>query len=319
MSLHFVTAKQGSAHISSIDWRSLNKGILGGGKYFIENTSGGFEVNAATGEITIPKKSFIWSGGHIRNDSDYVVNYVPPTSTSTINLWFHYSKDVSTGVETLTLETTIDSQPTPISDVIEDTTMEAYTLVYSFVHNAEDLTSENSKVYFEPIKSIEELEDALKLSIQAISAEKNERLESEKQFDERLKTAEGVVSKVRGSVVLKSYGNVPPTSSGVKLNIGSYPFNTFSFLVIMFAPAGGTSKNDLYAVVPVHKGSFVHIQTIIEDVSLSSANKITQLWHKFTIGEDSTGNLTLTHSTGNHSNDDYSSKFWGAHTVYGIY
>ena len=319
MSLHFVTAKQGSAHISSIDWRSLNKGILGGGKYFIENTSGDFEVNAATGEITIPKKSFIWSGGHIRNDSDYVVNYVPPTSTSTINLWFHYSKDVSTGVETLTLETTIDSQPTPISDVIEDTTMEAYTLVYSFVHNAESLMAENQQVYFESIKSIEELEEALKLSVQAISAEKNERLESEQQFNKRLKTAEDIVSKVRGSEVLMSYRKIAPTNAGVKLDIGSHPFNAFSFLVVGFSPAGSSTKNGHYAIVPVCKGYFNHIQTLIEDVSLSSANKITQLWHQFEIGEDTSGNLTLTYSTGNHGNDDYTSKFWCANAVYGIY
>lgn len=166
MSLNLVTGKRGTAHISSADWRSLNRGIVGEGKFFLEDTStnskGDFSINASSGEITIPPRSFIWSGMHIRNDASFVVRYVPPTSTSNINLWLHYTKESDSGIENVEFVTTIDSSPYPVADVIEDITTNAYTSVISFVHNAESASAQNVTVNFKKIASLKEYEASIK-------------------------------------------------------------------------------------------------------------------------------------------------------------
>lgn len=165
MSLNLVTGKRGTAHISSADWRSLNRGIVGEGKFFLEDTStnskGEFSINASSGEITIPPRSFIWSGMHIRNDSSVIVRYVPPTSTSNINLWLHYTKESDSGIENVEFVTTIDSSPYPVADVIEDITTNAYTSVISFVHNTESVSAQNITVNFKKIASLKEYEASI--------------------------------------------------------------------------------------------------------------------------------------------------------------
>lgn len=165
MSLNLVTGKRGTAHISSADWRSLNRGIVGEGKFFLEDTStnskGEFSINASSGEITIPPRSFIWSGMHIRNDASVIVRYVPPTSTSNINLWLHYTKESDSGIENVEFVTTIDSSPYPVADVIEDITTNAYTSVISFVHNAESVSAQNITVNFKAIDSLKKYRAAI--------------------------------------------------------------------------------------------------------------------------------------------------------------
>lgn len=165
MSLNLITGKRGTAHISSADWRSLNRGIVGEGKFFLEDTStnskGDFSINASNGEITIPPRSFIWSGMHIRNDASLIVRYVPPTSTSNINLWLHYTKESDSGIENVEFVTTIDSSPYPVADVIEDITTNAYTSVASFVHNAESVSAQNVTVNFKAIDSLKKYRAAI--------------------------------------------------------------------------------------------------------------------------------------------------------------
>ena len=332
MSLNFVTGKRGGAHISSADWRSLNRGIIGEGKFYLEDTSvnnnGTFLVNPIDGEISVPARSFLWSGAHIRNDAIYAVNYVPPLSTSTVNLWFHYTKDMNSGIENIELVTTIDSQPSPIVDVIEDATLEAYTLVYSFVHNAENVSAENSTEYFESINSVKMLSNATNILAESIIAESNEReqaialekAEREKQ-ENRINTSisevENALSKVRGLEVL-NYNAQIPTSSGTSIPLENADVDKFSFLVIGFGNHSKGTTNGYHIVVPATIGEFRYNQLIIESVSLSSANKVVTLIHKFDVSKNSSNKLTLKHSLPSY-NSDYANDYWRISYVYGIY
>ena len=203
MSLNFVTGKRGDAHISSADWRSLNRGIVGEGKFYLEdtesNSNGDFLVNASAGEITVPPRSFIWSGAHIRNDSLYIASYTPPVSTANVVLWFHYTKDVNTGIENIEFTTTVDSQPSPISDVIEDNTLEAYTAVYSFTHDAENLVAKDGTEFFKNANSLRILEESTRLVANNLAAEVSTRTMQVSNLNRSIEGVNNSVQEIKDS------------------------------------------------------------------------------------------------------------------------
>lgn len=159
--LRFPTSKKGTPHISSADWASLNCATLGKGKYILTdisaNDTGDFLVSIENGTVTIPPRSFVWSGKHIRNTTSEVLTYVPPTYTATVSVWFHYTKDADTSIENIAFEVFVDSQPDVVVDEISDSTIEAYTLLYTFLHDVESQSLKNPSFSFERVKSLSEI------------------------------------------------------------------------------------------------------------------------------------------------------------------
>lgn len=279
MSLNFVTGKRGGAHISSADWRSLNRGIVGEGKFYLEdttsNSSGDFLANASEGQITVPPRSFIWSGAHIRNDSLYVVDYVPPTSTSNVVLWFHYTKDINTGIESIEFVTTVDSQPSPIADVIEDNTLEAYTAVYSFTHDAENLVAKDGTEFFKNANSLKILEESTRLIANNLQAEINTR---EMQLSNVNRNIGGLQTEIQeiqdkfpqAQLKTKKLVSGASIKSGSIYEAANESLSKYTFFVVLRKAEDGKTYP---MFIPAISGGYSFLEVYSEDVNLTNANK----------------------------------------------
>ena len=156
MAVELITGVGASDHISSNDFRAFNRANFGQGRYIL-NDADNMEVNvsAPAGIISISEGSCLWSGMHIRLSSVEKLSYVVPSSGQFIGVYLHYTKDASTGVESVDFEVKQGIKLSSTIDNLGDNTVDAYTLFCSFI--AYPTTADNFKVDFKTIKSHEEL------------------------------------------------------------------------------------------------------------------------------------------------------------------
>lgn len=324
MALKFVTAKTGEAHISSADWKSLNRGLSGTGKYMLEDTSNNnsndFFVSATQGKITIPPRSFLWSGAHIRNTNSLVIDYVPPTVSSTVNVWFHYLKDADSGIESLETVVTVDNQPSPIIDEIEDGTLEAYTLILSFFHNVESTTAENVTLSFLPIQALDELNKASQLVVEALSAEKAERESADYSFESQIALIQDSINTLKGGLEVLAEGLTDyPTNQQNIIFTSTKSLSEYRLIVLL--RHSRTAYNDYKdtLVIPARAGVYKHNQIFIEDASsITDATKVTEIPMQVQINVTTSG-FTVSHTTSASTSNEYYSQLDYYDTIIGIY
>jgi uncharacterized alkaline shock family protein YloU len=157
MAVELITGVGTSDHISSNDFRAFNRANFGQGRYILKDAEN-MEINVSpsTGVITISEGSCMWSGMHIRLSSAEQIRYTVPSAAQTIYVYLHYTKDVSTGVESVDFEVKQGIKLTSTIDNLNDNTVEAYTLFCSFA--ASPTSFDDLKCDFKIIKSHEELE-----------------------------------------------------------------------------------------------------------------------------------------------------------------
>lgn len=158
--IELITGHGSDNHISSNDFRAFNRANFGQGRYILKDENNmKVTVSAATGNISIASGSCMWSGMHIRLASAESLTYVVPTTSQTVGIYLHYTKNADTLVESVELKAFIGSAPSPIVDTLSDNTTEAYTLLYSFTASATAIT--NAKYAFEMAKSNDEIESLI--------------------------------------------------------------------------------------------------------------------------------------------------------------
>lgn len=264
MALKFVTAKAGAAHISSADWKSLNRGIMGRGKYILidteNNSQNGYIVSPAQGEVSIPPCSLMWSGAHIRNTTTTVLKYTPPTVDSTINVWLHYLKNADSGVETLEFVLTVNEQPTPVIDEIEDNALEAYTLFCYFTHKVGSTEEEYYNRDFEPVASLVGTHERTDQRLEALDDKLDDEIEKRQSdisthstrldnLDEDMRTVKPIVLN-RVNVLYETVGT-EGLSSALTIN---EPVTNYSLLCFEIRKKGSINnlRGNIIVNVPVN-------------------------------------------------------------------
>lgn len=158
--IELITGHGSDNHISSNDFRAFNRANFGQGRYILKDENNmAVTVSAATGDISIASGSCMWSGMHIRLASAESLTYVVPTTSQTVGIYLHYTKNADTLVEAVEVKAFIGSVPSPIVDTLSDNTTEAYTLLYSFTASATAIT--NAEYAFELAKSNDEIESLI--------------------------------------------------------------------------------------------------------------------------------------------------------------
>lgn len=157
MAIELITGVGESNHISSNDFRAFNRANFGQGKYILKDADNmEVTISPATGNIFIASGSCLWSGMHIRNTDTETLSYVVPTSTQVIFVYLHYIKDSETGVESVEFVVSFGATLEPVVDNLNDNTIEAYTLFYSF--QATSSAVSNITQGFVQAKSFEEFQ-----------------------------------------------------------------------------------------------------------------------------------------------------------------
>lgn len=158
--IELITGHGSDNHISSNDFRAFNRANFGQGRYILKDENNmTVTVSAATGDISIASGSCMWSGMHIRLASAERLTYVVPTTSQTVGIYLHYTKNADTLVEAVELKAFIGSAPSPIVDTLSDNTTEAYTLFYSFSATSTEAT--NANYAFKFAKSNDEIENLI--------------------------------------------------------------------------------------------------------------------------------------------------------------
>lgn len=317
MALRFVTAKTGSAHISSADWRSLNRGLAGKGKYILNDTEGNstgeFWVSPSSGQITIPPCSLLWSGTHIRNTTSTVLEYVPPVVDSTVNVWLYYRKNADNGIETLDYVVTVNEQPSPVLDEIEDNTLEAYTLLFSFSQVVENSSADNVKIHFEEVSSVDALNER-------VTEEETARKEADDDFERRISNAEKTLSFLSGGTVeFSCVSNAYPAQLGKTILSVDESLSNFKFFICLRRKRGTSNTYREVFVIPAKDGGeYIIPQMFVEDVTVTSANKVTTINTLVKIQKKTNGGFSIFHESGVTSASDYYDKLDYFTSVIGV-
>lgn len=155
MANYLITGSRGENHVTSNDAKAFNRSYFGNGKYILDGDELGITIYPQSGSISFSGGSLLWNGMQIRLTQSEIA-YTPPAALSTVKVYFHYTK--SSGVESVTAEAFVDSDPTPIIDNPQETAVSAYTLFMSFSANA---TSYANLVYafskIDPMSKVKEL------------------------------------------------------------------------------------------------------------------------------------------------------------------
>ena len=159
--IELITGHGSDNHISSNDFRAFNRANFGQGRYILKDENNmAVTVSAAMGDISIASGSCMWSGMHIRLSSAESLSYVVPTTSQTVGIYLHYTKNADTLVESVEIKAFVGSVPSPIVDTLSDNTTEAYTLFYSFSATSTEAT--NAEYAFKFAKSNDEIESLIK-------------------------------------------------------------------------------------------------------------------------------------------------------------
>lgn len=149
MSIELITGAAAEPHISSNDYRAVNRGNYGKGNYILKDAENlKVTVAAAMGEIHIDTGSAMWHGMHIRCAIDTELSYTPPTSETPVYIYFHYVKDSVTLYESVDWVVSVGSEKSPIINEIPDSAFEAYSLFASFTHNPASQTADGLNTHF---------------------------------------------------------------------------------------------------------------------------------------------------------------------------
>lgn len=159
-------------HISSFDVRAFNRAVFGTGKYiFTDAENMALDVDALGKLVFIKSGSCMWSGMHIRIENKETISFVSPATTDNVYLWLHYTRDVTSSVETIEIITTtltmIDNSL--VYDELPDDVTEAYTLFATFNFDAVNNVVKSSSSAFEIVKGMSDFykETTQKLTSQA--------------------------------------------------------------------------------------------------------------------------------------------------------
>ena len=164
MAIELITGVGETNHVSSNDFRAFNRAIFGQQRYILKDADNmDVVVSAVTGDISIATGSCVWSGMHIRIASVEKLKYIVPVSTQRINIYLHYTKSVETFVESVEFVVLQGSEATPIVNELDDDTIEAYTLFYSF--DATSTAISNINKAFDFVMSQSDIVDEVNKSI----------------------------------------------------------------------------------------------------------------------------------------------------------
>lgn len=323
MALKFVTAKAGVAHISSADWKSLNRGIMGRGKYILidteNNSQNEYIFSPAQGEVSIPPCSLMWSGAHIRNTTTTVLKYTPPTVDSTINVWLHYLKDADSGVETLDFVTTINEQPSPIYDEIEDGTLEAYTSLCYFTHKADSTEVDYPNMSFEQINTIEGLRGLINELNAALEEEVENRISNDNEHNTKISAfGEAIGELQQKTITLSDSMSAYPTVYGVTIASSDDDISNFKCFILLRAKRGSSNTIRETYTLPARYGEYYVPQTFVESVALTSATKTTIINATVKIVKSTSEGFYLSHHSGVTADSDYFNQLDYFTTVIGV-
>ena len=149
MSIELITGASAVPHISSNDYRAVNRANYGSGRYILKDAEEmRINVAPASGQIYIDTGSVMWYGMHIRCETDTELNYTPPTTSTPIYIYFHYVKELGTSYESVDFVVSVGTQLSPIINEVSDTANEAYTLFASFIHNPSTQTADELTTHF---------------------------------------------------------------------------------------------------------------------------------------------------------------------------
>lgn len=104
MTVHMITSRQNTAHVTADDEAHLNARMMGDGQYLLTKDWTPSFASAST--VKLPVGEWLWNGRYIRISSQETVNIgngVSGSSSRDDLICFHYSRNSSTGVETVTL------------------------------------------------------------------------------------------------------------------------------------------------------------------------------------------------------------------------
>lgn len=135
MSTDLVIGKAGYAHVHSHDFAQLIRGIMGKGKYRLVDRDN-CNVVVTPGSVSIADGGIVWNGRYLRNWKDNPYTYASPASTQNVGVYLHYTKQQDTGIENCDFEVFVGSAAPTVTENFSDNTYDAYTLFYSFTHNA---------------------------------------------------------------------------------------------------------------------------------------------------------------------------------------
>ena len=184
MAIELITGVGADNHISSNDFRAFNRANFGQGKYILNDAEKMYWfVMASAGEIHINTGSLLWSGMHIRNASNIVLKYIAPSTSTTVYVYLHYTKNTDTLVENVAFEVSVGKTLTPVVDSLNDNTIEAYTLFCSFTATSSSAT--NYVYGFQSIRNIDEVEKLIRMA-----HEETVLFEGEAQLDTTINLSE---------------------------------------------------------------------------------------------------------------------------------
>lgn len=158
MSIELITGMAETAHISANDYRAINRANYGSGRYILKDAED-MEVNIfpASGTVIVKTGSCMWSGMHIRCAETTTLKYNAPTVITSFFVYLHYKKDAETLYESVEFVISSEEINPTINDV-QDSTMEAYTILFHFTHDPSDTSSTTANYHFKTIDTHEDFD-----------------------------------------------------------------------------------------------------------------------------------------------------------------
>lgn len=174
MSTELVIGKAGHPHVHSSDFAQLIRGMFGNGRYRLKDRNN-CNVTVSPGLVRIGDGGVIWNGRYIRNWDEEPYTYASPASTQTIGVFLVYTKDADTGIERCDFGVMPVDHAPQTNDNFSDLDLYAYTLFFSFVHNADGTISKET--YHFPLTSPhEDMETLINTLQNAVKTRINERV-----------------------------------------------------------------------------------------------------------------------------------------------
>lgn len=279
MSIELITGYAGRPHISSNDIRSINRGIFGKGRYIIKDADDmAVTISPAVGTLSIAPGSVIWSGMHIRNAEELTLNYAVPAGTQNYYVYFYYAKDADNNfIESV--EVVISTEEKTTTDVLNDSTVDAYTLFYKFTQTASSIVSQNYN--FDLIASIEDFDyDNVKALVSTTETNAKKHADAKaseaeinaKNYTSSLVNSESAkaknytdssvssvknytdseISKIKANTVL--FNGLQSLSSGATIVL-SQPYYHFTYLAMQFRSSSTDFGSLLVPVCAIHGGA----------------------------------------------------------------
>lgn len=139
MTIHMITSRQSLAHVTADDEAHLNACIMGDGQYLL--TKDWTPALASASTVNLPVGEWLWNGRYTQisvQESINIGNGVPSGSTRDDLICLHYSRNPTTGNETVTatvIRGTVNQGigVPPITTSLLNTPQESY-MIIAVVH-----------------------------------------------------------------------------------------------------------------------------------------------------------------------------------------